>query len=74
MANKQDGVEVWVNRSRQYVELMQKMADEKFTSSTVIRINMSLIQDEGKLLLANSANRQPDIAMGVSSWIRMNME
>ena len=30
---------------------------------------MSLIQDEGKLLLANSANRQPDIAMGVSSWI-----
>lgn len=69
MANKQDGVEVWVNRSRQYVELMQKMADEKFTSSTGIRINMSLIQDEGKLLLANSANRQPDIAMGVSSWI-----
>lgn len=64
-----EGIEVWVNRSRQYVELMQKMADEKFTPSTGIKVNMSLIQDEGKLLLANSANRQPDIAMGVSSWI-----
>ena len=62
-------LEVWVNRSRQYVDMMQKMVDDQFTTQTGIRVKVSLLADDGKLLLANSANQQPDIALGVSAWI-----
>ena len=32
-----EGIEVWVNRSRQYVELMQKMADENLHLQLVLK-------------------------------------
>jgi ABC-type glycerol-3-phosphate transport system substrate-binding protein len=64
-----DELEIWVNRSRQYVDMMQKLSDDQFTSQTGIKVKISLINDDGKLLLANSANQQPDAALGVSAWI-----
>lgn len=65
----EDELEVWVNRSRQYVDLIQKITDDNFTSTTGIKVKISLISDDSKLLLANSANQQPDVAMGISAWI-----
>jgi ABC-type glycerol-3-phosphate transport system substrate-binding protein len=62
-------LEVWVNRSRQYVDIIQQIADQSFTPDTGIKVKVSLINDDGKLLLANSANQQPDLAMGISAWI-----
>lgn len=64
-----DELEVWVNRSRQYVDLIQKITDDEFTRTTGIKVKISLISDDSKLLLANSANQQPDVAMGISAWI-----
>lgn len=64
-----DEIEVWVNRSRQYVDLIQKIADDYFTKDTGLKVKVSIMSDDGKLILANSANQQPDIALGVSSWI-----
>ncbi len=62
-------LEVWVNRSRQYVDLLQKITDDQFTQTTGIKVKVSLINDDSKLLLANSANQQPDVALGISAWI-----
>lgn len=62
-------VEVWVNRPRQYVELIQNMADQHFTPETGIKVKFSLMPDEQKLVLANSANKQPDLALGISNWL-----
>lgn len=62
-------LEVWVNRSRQYVDIIQQITDQLFTPETGVKVKVSLINDDGKLLLANSANQQPDVAMGISSWI-----
>ncbi|MDD4001081.1 MAG: extracellular solute-binding protein, partial [Bacilli bacterium] len=64
-----DELEVWVNRSRQYVDLIQRVTDDVFTKKTGIKVKVSLMSDDGKLLLANSANQQPDVALGVSAWI-----
>ncbi|MDF2700140.1 MAG: transporter substrate-binding protein [Haloplasmataceae bacterium] len=64
-----DELEIWVNRPRQYVELMQKMIDEEFTPTTGIKVKLSIMPDENKLVLANAANTQPDIAMGVNHWL-----
>lgn len=64
-----DELEVWVNRSRQYVDLLQKLTDDQFTTDSGIKVKISLISDDSKLLLANSADQQPDAALGISAWI-----
>ena len=62
-----DELEVWVNRPRQLVDLLQMMTDESFTADTGIRVKFSIMPDESKLVLANAANIQPDVALGVST-------
>ena len=63
----EDELEVWVNRPRQYVDLLQLMADESFTPETGVRVKFSIMPDESKLILANAAGIQPDVALGVST-------
>ncbi|MBK8986584.1 MAG: extracellular solute-binding protein [Chloroflexi bacterium] len=63
----EDELEVWVNRPRQYVDLMQLITDETFTAETGIRVKFSIMPDESKLVLANAAGIQPDVALGVST-------
>jgi ABC-type glycerol-3-phosphate transport system substrate-binding protein len=65
----EDELEVWVNRPRQYVDLLQLMADESFTPRTGIRVKFSIMPDESKLVLANAAGIQPDVALGISTHI-----
>lgn len=60
-------LEVWVNRPRQYVDLLQQMTDEQFTGETGVRVKFSIMPDESKLVLANAAGIQPDVALGVST-------
>ncbi len=62
-------LEVWVNRPRQYVDLMQLLADQAFTPQTGIPVKFSIMPDESKLVLANAAGIQPDVALGVSTNI-----
>lgn len=64
-----DELEVWVNRPRQYVDLLQQMVDGMFTPQTGIRVKFSIMPNETKLVLANAAGIQPDVAMGVSTNI-----
>ena len=59
-----DELVVWVNRSRQYADVIQKLADD-----AGLNVKISLMSDDGKLILANSADQQPDVALGVSAWI-----
>jgi ABC-type glycerol-3-phosphate transport system substrate-binding protein len=60
-------LEVWVNRPRQYVDLMQLITDQTFTEETGTRVKFSIMPDESKLVLANAAGIQPDVALGVST-------
>jgi ABC-type glycerol-3-phosphate transport system substrate-binding protein len=60
-------IEVWVNRPRQYVDLLQSITDERFTPDTGIKVKFSIMPDESKLVLANAAGIQPDVALGVST-------
>jgi ABC-type glycerol-3-phosphate transport system substrate-binding protein len=63
-----DELVIWVSRSRQYVNLLQQMVDANFTPQTGIPVRVSINPNEDKLILASSANQQPDIAMGVAGW------
>ncbi len=64
-----DTIEIWVNYPRPYVEIMQQIIDSEFTAQTGIPVQLSLMPDENKLILASAANRAPDVALGVNHWI-----
>lgn len=59
-------IQVWVNRPRQYVEIMQKMIDEEFTPKTGIQVDLSIMTDAQKLILSNASGDTPDIATGIN--------
>jgi len=62
----EEHIQVWVNRPRQYVEIMQKMIDEQFTPATGIEVDLSLMTDANKLVLSNASGDTPDIATGIN--------
>jgi len=62
-------IDVWVNHPRQYIEIMQIMIDSDFTQNTGLKVQLSLMPDENKLILANAAGNAPDVALGVNHWI-----
>jgi ABC-type glycerol-3-phosphate transport system substrate-binding protein len=57
---------VWVMRGRDYVNLLQELADELFTPVTGVEVKVNLITDENLLVLANAAGIQPDVALGLA--------
>lgn len=64
-----DHLQVWVNRSSQYVQIMQKMIDESFTPETGIEVDISIMPDQYKLVLSNSSGNAPDVATGINYTI-----
>lgn len=64
--SNEEHLQVWVNRPRQYVEIMQKMIDEQFTPATGIEVDLSLMTDANKLVLSNASGDTPDVATGIN--------
>ncbi len=56
---------VWVNRSITYVETLQLLADSDFTPETGIEVQLSVMPDANKLILANASDTCPDVALGM---------
>lgn len=61
-----ENLQVWVNRPRQYIEIIQQMIDEEFTPATGIQVDLSIMPDQNKLILANSSGDAPDVATGIN--------
>jgi len=64
-----DHLKVWVNRPRAYLEIMQQIIDQGFTAETGITVDLCLMPDQNKIVLANSTGDAPDIAMGLNYTI-----
>lgn len=60
-----DTLEVWVDRGRDFVSVMQQLTDEMFTPVTGIKVAFSLMPREDQLILANSNGTPPDVATSV---------
>ncbi|RAP77599.1 ABC transporter substrate-binding protein [Paenibacillus montanisoli] len=68
-ADDKESLQIWVNRSRQNVMQMQQLVNSEFTKKTGIKVTLSIMPDEGKLVLASAAGNAPDAALGVSNYI-----
>lgn len=55
---------IWVQRGRDYVDLLQSMIEEEFTPRTGIKVNLSLTTNQNALLMSSAAGDQPDLALG----------
>lgn len=64
--NDEEAITVWVQRGRDYVDLLQKMIERDFTPATGIKVNVNLMPAQNVLMLGNAAGDQPDVALGVS--------
>ncbi|WP_339319514.1 extracellular solute-binding protein [Paenibacillus sp. FSL R10-2734] len=56
---------VWVLRGRDYINQLQELADEEFTTQTGIKVKVNLLPDTNLLVLMNAAGMAPDIALGL---------
>ena len=67
-------LEIWVARSRQYVDLMQELVDASdFKEQTGYDVKFVILSDESKLILSNAAKISPDGVMGISNWLPYEM-
>ena len=58
-------LQVWMGRSRQYLEIVQNMVDSMFTPETGIEVDLSIMPDANKLVLANAAGTAPDVVLSL---------
>ena len=73
LTRSDDVIDVWVNRPITYVDMMQKMADQTFTPQTGIQVKISVMPDPNKLIMASAANQQPDVALGLLSYMPFDL-
>ncbi len=62
-----DALTIWLNWPRQYIEIIQRMVDQDFTPETGIKVNLAVVPDQQKLILANASGKAPDGAIGINS-------
>jgi len=71
--NEADALNVWYAASYMQVDLLQRMIDTRFTPQTGIKVNLSVMPDANKLIMARAAGTNPDIAMGLGSWMPFDL-
>ncbi|MDY0276498.1 MAG: extracellular solute-binding protein [Acholeplasma sp.] len=69
LTKDEEVVDVWVNRSITYVDMMQKLVDKEFTTKTGIKVKISVMPDANKLVMSAAANQEPDVALGLASYM-----
>ncbi|MEG6612036.1 extracellular solute-binding protein [Pseudoclostridium thermosuccinogenes] len=68
-----ENLQVWVSRPRQYLEIIQRMADTDFKEKYGINVDLSIMPDQNKLILSNASGKSPDIAMSIASGITYDL-
>jgi ABC-type glycerol-3-phosphate transport system substrate-binding protein len=63
--NKKQALTIWVQRGRDYADLLREIVAQDFTPKTGIEVNINLMPNPNMLILGNAAGDVPDIALGV---------
>ena len=66
-------VNVWVNHSYLHVDILQRMVDTRFTPESGIQVNLSVMPDVTRLIMARAAGTNPDVALGVPAFMPFEM-
>ncbi len=61
-------LQVWVNMSVSYAEVLQQMLDETYNAENGTKITICLMPNEQKLILSNATDSNPDVVLGVNFY------
>lgn len=59
-------VTVWMSRNMQYVQMLQQLINEGPDELEDLEIDLSVMQDKQKLVLANASGSNPDVVLSVA--------
>ena len=65
-------LQVWVQRGRDYINMMQRHANEFFTPYSGIEVSMNFVPGPDLLILANAAGQQPAVVSGIGRDVPFN--
>ena len=66
ISGKEGSISVWINRSVQYTDALQRLIDRDYNSLKNTNIRLSIMPSEQKLILANASGTNPDAVLGVA--------
>ncbi len=61
-------LEVWVNMSISYAEVLQQLLDETYNSENGTNITISVMSNEQKIVLSNATGSNPDVLLGINYY------
>ncbi len=61
-------LQVWVNMSVSYAEVLQQLIDETYNAENGTNITIALMPNEQKLILSNATNSNPDVVLGINFY------
>ncbi|MDF2610233.1 MAG: hypothetical protein K0R92_1707 [Lachnospiraceae bacterium] len=61
-------LQVWVNLSIPYTEILQQIVDSDYNAKYGTNIQLSVMPNEQKLILANATGTNPDVALGLNFY------
>jgi ABC-type glycerol-3-phosphate transport system substrate-binding protein len=64
-SNDKDVLNIWMFMGRDYINMLQQMADQYFTPETGIKVRVDLVPNEELIVLANATGKAPDLVIGV---------
>ncbi|MDP2425064.1 MAG: extracellular solute-binding protein [bacterium] len=64
----EDTLDVWVGQSSLYLDIIQSMIDQDFTTRTGIKVKASIMTNPAKIVLSNATNDNPDVVLSIDSW------
>jgi ABC-type glycerol-3-phosphate transport system substrate-binding protein len=67
-AKDSDQLQVWVNLSIPYTEILQQIVDANYNAKYGTNIQLSVMPNEQKLILANATGTNPDVAIGLNFY------
>ncbi len=70
--DEKGAVTVWVSTGRDQMDVIRRLTNQSFTPNTGIPVNLKLV-DSGIIMTAIAAGTGPDVAIGVSSTLPMEL-
>lgn len=61
-------LEVWVQTSSLYLDILQNMIDAGFTRQTGTKVQCSILTNTSKIVLSNATGDDPDVVLGIDDW------
>jgi ABC-type glycerol-3-phosphate transport system substrate-binding protein len=62
-------LEVWVQSSNLYLDIIQNMIDRQFTPQTGVKVQCSILTNTSKIVMAHATGDNPDVILGIDDWV-----